>query len=1445
MEIIRRKFIVSDVNLNFMAVVFSKNTYFWVGDNRYTCRDLQCSFPLKNIKDEQSAGTTLLGNLDSISNEIANTLAKIYKRGIFMSVNIDELDSSFLPEFQEKLFKLIFELFPREKTDSSVVKTTWMEHHIETLDVSESTSNDKQTDSNSLNEPYKPVFSDKSKLSASMYDAESQSSESSMYEDFGDFDPSNFRLTPHTTISPKREACLSSEFKSIDSYDSFMVLSIADSEDFIDDKDGNKYKLEEDLVVDNSDDENLAVIDTMLRDNENRIENEVDNDKSNLDGSVSDETKKGDSIEEVFIDLETNSSEKGNEVTAGNVSFDINTNYNLKDKSIEKLTSGTDSSEERDSLDSGRIIQYFKHEKVSEVCKRLKEDLIGTREQNPEELPLSDELPFSERVYNYISDLKAYSTISSNEANYSRLSSVDFKALQTTETSDTLGADERAKDFEKELEPQEQHQSLSLYVLKEQKEPKKVLKEGGAPNSFEQQSEAFSEYDGKEDRSKQLEQRENEVIGNDMGYDEQEYDKVIGLEFRANSLPENEIPEDKQEYVQEEVDSKGILKERSFEMDLKSLQYPTKRSLVYQEEGSGREMMVENELNRDQYKKQKQQPQLQQSQPQQLQEKNYSKDDKIVDTSKSMDKDNVDHMKSTGRYYRLEKLNDATGVTYIGQVDSSRGLDYANRVDGVSGVSYQGILDNKGSLMYVNRGYDMDRVAHDYNFNEFNRLGSLERPTSLEKFNNLEKLNSLDRTNSINSVNNLDRLNSLDGLNVIKNPNTLQNVNTMQTFNSIQTVNSKSKYSKNERVNSVNEASYEDKTTTDRLVDENMSKLVSTKRGVGGEECESWEGLDCMLSSYGVNLVYSCLRSIKIVVGDNLHEYDVYTGTKKYMNEFIELLRRLNDSERKLRSDFISLEKNDYSLEATRNSYLSLMKENSRLKGLLNYYKNYLKLQRDTIKLKGDNIAVIRSEILSKLNQFQEVSRVAEKNERMLTMENSLLSVYDQTGFFILPLQNEGFHNFAYVINYNYYTHHVRSVGTVRDKVGTREERYREDGRTMKDSFAQRDEKARGELSVEMLEKLKLLESLPYKPRKIEPDLELKVFVYFESCTTTSSDQYMLMGSNSSNSSGSNYDFFGGNKILGNGDSKEVGSTGRRGVVNGSSKVVGKVIGAEAGSDSKRDEFKEINVNIDMNTNIDLYTLKNELKLVLYSPLHKDTPYYRFKHDLVLYFNSRLNTMFNEYLEDQSETLQLKEVLKKVVEITKELNVKFVYYLKQFTQLVKMSTNYNYFHTKDQQENHQHQYNHQHKKAKIDEFTEYKANNTLSKERKGEEYSEFAMSTDSRSKGEKNKNKVLRLMLIFKDNMPCLWCNVNFNFNHNFARNQKQTPYSSVTRERGINKDNLVSSVQFDFVHSLNKAYLSRYKDSLLQVNKLLTSAEDGNIVDLLMAALNSQRFYI
>ncbi|UKJ87667.2 hypothetical protein MACJ_000105 [Theileria orientalis] len=1335
-----------------------------------------------------------------------------------------------------------------------------MEHHNETLDVSESTSNPNQSDLNTLNEPYTAVFSDKSKLSASMYDAQSQTSDSSMYEDFGDFDPSNFRLTPHTTISPKREACLSSEFKSVDSFDSFTVLSIADSEEFMDDNDDNKYKLEEDLVVDNSDDENLAVIDTALRDNENRIAIEVYNDKSNLDVSVSHEKKKGDSIEEVFIDLDTNSSEKGNEVTAGNVSFDITTNYNLKEKSMEKLTSLTDSSEGRDSLDSGRIIQYFKHEKVSEVCKRLKEDLIGTREQNPEELPLTDELPFSERVYNYISDLKAYSTISSNEANYSRLSSVDFKALQTTETSDTLGVDEREKDFEKELEPPE-HQPSS-YVSNEEKDPKKVLKEAEAPNSYESQPEESTEYDRKEDRNKEHEQREDEVIGKDIAYDGEEYDNVIGLDFRANSVPENEIPEDKQEYIQE-VDSKGTLKERSFEMDLKSLQYSTKRPLVYQEEGSGREMMVEYELDRDQHKKPKQQPQLQQPHQleQHLEQKNYCEDDKLVYMSKSMGRDNVNYMKNMGMFNRLEKMNDVTGVAYVGFVDSSSGLDYVNRVDGASGLTYEGVIGKKSSVMYGNRGYDMSRVEYNENFNELNRLGRLERPNSFERLNNLEKiaslerinsiekasfekfnsfekLNSLDRLNSIKSVSSLDRFNGLDGLKVIKNPNTLQNINSMQTGDS------KSKYSKNERLNSVNEVSYEDKTTTDRLVDENASKLASTRRVVG-DECESWEGLDCIPSSYGVNLVYSCLRTVKIAVGDSLHEYDVYTGTKKYMNEFIEMLRRLNALERKLRSEFIALENNDYSLEATRNSYLSLMKENSRLKGLLNYYKNYEKLQRDTIKLKSDNMAVTRSEILSKLNQFQEVSKMAEKNERMLAMEKSLLTVYDQTGFFILPLHNEGLHNFAYVINYNYYTHHVRRVSTVRDKSVTREERYREDGGATKDSYAQRDEKARGELSAEMLEKLKVLESLPYKPRKIEPDLELKVFIYFESCTT-SSDQYLLVGSKTSNSSGSEYDIFGGKKRLSNGDNEEVGGTGiRGGMLNGSSRVVGKVIGV-GGSGSKRDEFREINVNIDKNMNIDLYTLKNELKLVLYSPIHKDTAYYRFKHDLVVWFNGTLNTMFNEYLEDQSETLQMKEVLKQVVEMTKEFNMRFVYYLKQFAELVKMSTNYSYGSQNDQERNEeQNQQNQQHKHTKTDQFEECNGNNTVGKHRYGEEYTEYGMSSVGRLNGDTNKNRVLKLMLTFKDNMPCLWCNITFNFNHKYTRIQKQSLYNSVTRERGSSKDNLVTSVRFEFVHSLNKLYLTRYKDQLLQLNKLLTRADELNIVDHLLKALSSQRFHI
>ncbi|EAN33356.1 hypothetical protein TpMuguga_01g00112 [Theileria parva strain Muguga] len=118
MEIFRRQFSVSNINLNFIAVVFTKSTYFWVGDNNYTCKDLHCSFPLKNIKDGDCSGTTLLGDLDSISSEIANTLARIYKRGIFMSVNIEELDSSLLEEFQEKLFGLIFELFPRKKNEN-------------------------------------------------------------------------------------------------------------------------------------------------------------------------------------------------------------------------------------------------------------------------------------------------------------------------------------------------------------------------------------------------------------------------------------------------------------------------------------------------------------------------------------------------------------------------------------------------------------------------------------------------------------------------------------------------------------------------------------------------------------------------------------------------------------------------------------------------------------------------------------------------------------------------------------------------------------------------------------------------------------------------------------------------------------------------------------------------------------------------------------------------------------------------------------------------------------------------------------------------------------------------------------------------------------------------------------------------------------------------------
>ncbi|AFZ80507.1 hypothetical protein BEWA_033620 [Theileria equi strain WA] len=115
MEVETRNLTVSDIYLKLVAIKFAKGIYFWVGDENLSYNDLQCAFPLKNIKDEDSTGTTLIGELDSLSLDISKALAKRYGMPIFMSINVQDSDYLILKELQEKLFKTIFELFPLNK----------------------------------------------------------------------------------------------------------------------------------------------------------------------------------------------------------------------------------------------------------------------------------------------------------------------------------------------------------------------------------------------------------------------------------------------------------------------------------------------------------------------------------------------------------------------------------------------------------------------------------------------------------------------------------------------------------------------------------------------------------------------------------------------------------------------------------------------------------------------------------------------------------------------------------------------------------------------------------------------------------------------------------------------------------------------------------------------------------------------------------------------------------------------------------------------------------------------------------------------------------------------------------------------------------------------------------------------------------------------------------
>ncbi|GIX65832.1 LacI family DNA-binding transcriptional regulator [Babesia caballi] len=74
MELHKDAFAVYDKTVSVLSVEFERGVYVWVGDEQLSCRDLHCGFPLKNGQGEDSVGSTLIGDLDAISADLAKML---------------------------------------------------------------------------------------------------------------------------------------------------------------------------------------------------------------------------------------------------------------------------------------------------------------------------------------------------------------------------------------------------------------------------------------------------------------------------------------------------------------------------------------------------------------------------------------------------------------------------------------------------------------------------------------------------------------------------------------------------------------------------------------------------------------------------------------------------------------------------------------------------------------------------------------------------------------------------------------------------------------------------------------------------------------------------------------------------------------------------------------------------------------------------------------------------------------------------------------------------------------------------------------------------------------------------------------------------------------------------------------------------------------------------
>ncbi|CDR97826.1 hypothetical protein, conserved [Babesia bigemina] len=106
MEIHKDSFTVYDKTLNVLSVEYESGLYVWVGDDSKACRDLHCGFPVNRLKDETSVGSTLIGDLDAISSDLA-------KMFVFLSCNVEETDNTMLEVLQEELIKVLTRMYPQ------------------------------------------------------------------------------------------------------------------------------------------------------------------------------------------------------------------------------------------------------------------------------------------------------------------------------------------------------------------------------------------------------------------------------------------------------------------------------------------------------------------------------------------------------------------------------------------------------------------------------------------------------------------------------------------------------------------------------------------------------------------------------------------------------------------------------------------------------------------------------------------------------------------------------------------------------------------------------------------------------------------------------------------------------------------------------------------------------------------------------------------------------------------------------------------------------------------------------------------------------------------------------------------------------------------------------------------------------------------------------------